>query len=66
MFHEVQGISWLAGQLLASKEGLCSMELVWLILNHSYVINFSYTEQVGSDISASDRFRPHPFKFIIH
>jgi hypothetical protein len=27
-FHKMQGISWLAGRLLASREGLCSMELV--------------------------------------
>jgi hypothetical protein len=27
-FHKRQGISWLAEQLLASEEGLCSMNLV--------------------------------------
>jgi hypothetical protein len=27
----MQGISWLAEDLLASQEGLCSMELVYLL-----------------------------------
>jgi hypothetical protein len=27
-FHKMRGISWLADDLLASQEGLCSMELV--------------------------------------
>jgi hypothetical protein len=27
-FHKMQGISWLAEALLASQEGLCSMERV--------------------------------------
>ena len=27
-FHKIRGISWLAKDLLASQEGLCSMELV--------------------------------------
>jgi hypothetical protein len=27
-FHKMRGISWLAEKLLASQEGICSMELV--------------------------------------
>jgi hypothetical protein len=27
-FHKTRGISWLTDDLLASQEGLCSMELV--------------------------------------
>jgi hypothetical protein len=31
-FHRMQGISWVAQELLASQEGLCPMELVSMML----------------------------------
>jgi len=45
--HKVQGISTIAEKLLASEEGLCSMESVSYVtmeIQHQYKNSFSYQQ----------------------
>jgi hypothetical protein len=46
-FHKMRGISWLAEKLLASQEGLCSMEFVSLVITLAPQIIFVTTSYVA-------------------
>ena len=42
MFHKIPGIVWLAEDLLASQEGLCSMELSYTYIHSHKPLSIVY------------------------
>jgi hypothetical protein len=55
----MRGISWLAGDLLASQEGLCSMELVSQLVSQSYLENsFGHTVTYNKQYRGKRSFYP--------
>ena len=58
-FRNMQGISWLAEDLLASQEGLCSMGVSFFIslLMHSFILSITETRDKQQKISRQHRLQ---------
>jgi hypothetical protein len=53
-FHKIRGIYWLAENLLASQEGLCFMELIWLVIVGSKLSTHGDLNLPGSGLPRSE------------